>query len=316
MKDLRSIKNYRIVYLLIVSLFFFGKANACDLCSCTTSGGNSSFGDLSMSNFIGLRYIHQTFESKNGIFSNSPTSQESFDTYQIWGRIPLNKKLFLSAVVPYQNFTREFEGAKENIKGLGDINIMGWYQIQFYKKQSEEEVRLGASKKLSNHSLNIGLGLKLPTGEFEQELSDNINPGFQVGTGSLDLIASVAHGYKKNNFGLVSSLSYYMKSENKNNYQFGNQFSVSTNLYMSLQKKETLIKPFVGLSGDLYSGIKQYGEEIVDSDGSMFNGSVGSEFVKGNYLLGLKYTLPIKQDLFGGDVKSKNQIAMYFNYTL
>lgn len=319
MKNLQNFKTYKFILIFVVLLLFGSKMKACDLCSCTTSGGSSAFGDLSMSNFIGFRYIHQVYESIDGIFSNSPKINEEFDTYQIWAKIPLNDSFYLSTVIPFQNFTREFEldDTMENINGLGDINIMGWYKLPLYKKHTKRAHELGLPKEISNHTLNFGLGLKLPTGEFEQELNNGgLNPGFQVGTGSLDLFTSIMHGYQRNNFGIASTLTYYYKTENKNEYQYGNQFSYASSVFYDIDMKVVKTKPFLSLSGDVYNSIEQYGEELQETDGSIFYGSLGSEFIRNRMLFGMKYTLPIKQDLLGGNVTSKNQFSVYLNYTL
>jgi hypothetical protein len=293
----------------------------CDLCGCTTSSGSSAFGDLSMSNFIGVRYIYQQYESRNGIFENSPTSDEHFNTYQIWGRVPISKNIFLNAVIPYQDLRRNFDDRSEHLNGLGDVNITGFYQFKFYKKEentndNEENYAWSDTRELSNHTLNIGLGVKLPTGEFEEELADKVNPGFQVGTGSWDVYPIVMYGYSNNNLGVTTTIAYYFKSENKNEYKFGNQLSYSTTMYYTLLRNEKAIKPFLGLSGDVFDSIEQFGETLVNTDGSIFNGAVGMEYATGKILLGAKYTQPLYQDLFNGNVKSKSQIALYLNFSI
>lgn len=293
----------------------------CDLCGCTTSSGSSAIGDLSMSNFIGVRYIYQQFESRDGIFENSPTSNEYFNAYQIWGRVPISKNIFLNAVIPYQDLKRNFDDRSEHLTGLGDINITGFYQFKFYKKQEktndeEENYAWSDTRELSNHTLNIGLGVKLPTGEFEEELADKVNPGFQVGTGSWDVYPIVMHGYSNNNIGITTTIAYYFKSKNKNEYRFGNQFSYSTNLYYMFLKNEQAFKPFVGVSGDVFDSIEQFGETLADTDGSIVNASLGIEYATGKILLGAKYTQPFYQDLFNGNVKSKSQIALYLNLSI
>lgn len=319
MKDLLNFKSAKYILIFAVLFFTGSNAKACDLCSCTTSGSSSAFGDLSMSNFIGFRYIHQVYESIDGIFSNSPTINENFDTYQLWGKIPINESFSLSAVLPYQNFTRVFEvdNSVENINGLGDVNIMGWYEPKLYRKHTKKAHELGLPKETSNHSIGVGLGIKLPTGEFEATLNDGgLNPGFQVGTGSLDIFSSVMHGYQNNNFGIVSTLSYYYKTENKNEYQYGNQFSYAVNVFYDVDMVKLNTRPFFNISGDVYDKIKQYDEELKDTDGSVLYSAFGSEFSRNKMLIGVKYTIPIKQNLLGGNVTSKNQFSVYLNYTL
>jgi len=316
MRDFQNFKLNKTLIFVLGLTFFYGNVYACDLCGCSTTSGSTSFGDLSMSNFIGLRYIHQSFESRDGIFENSPKSEERFNTYQLWGTVPINDLFFMSAVVPFQDLTRDFQDRSEHISGLGDINVMGWYRFKFYKTQKEDAVDFNLDRERSDHVLNIGLGVKLPTGEFEEQLTTKVNPGFQVGTGSLDVFPTLMYGFSKNNIGVVANMSYYFKSENKNDYKFGNQFSYATSLFYNIKSKFVIIKPFIGVSGDIYDSIEQFGEELRDTDGSIFNGSVGSEFSKGNFLLGAKYTLPIQQNLLNGDVESQQQLSLYLNYSL
>ena len=181
---------------------------------------------------------------------------------------------------------------------------------------NEENYAWSDTRELSNHTLNIGLGVKLPTGEFEEELADKVNPGFQVGTGSWDVYPIVMYGYSNNNLGFTTTIAYYFKSENKNEYKFGNQLSYSTTMYYTLLRNEKAIKPFLGLSGDVFDSIEQFGETLVNTDGSIFNGAVGMEYATGKILLGAKYTQPLYQDLFNGNVKSKSQIALYLNFSI
>ncbi|WP_308991175.1 hypothetical protein QLS71_002155 [Mariniflexile litorale] len=286
----------------------------CDLCGCSTSGGSSSFGTLGNVSFVGVRYMYQNFESKNGIFSNSPTSKEYFNTYQLWGRLPITEVFSLNAIIPYQDLNRVFEASNERRNGLGDASIIGWYKMTFYKKQAEDTE--DEEREASGHQLNVGLGVKLPTGAFEESLTNRINPGFQVGTGSVDAIFSLMHTYSKNQLGVNTTATYYLKTENKNEYQFGNQFSYASNVYYNVPFKKSALSPFLGISGDVYNSIKQYNERLADTDGNMVNGTFGSEFKIDKFIVGANYTFPVSQHLFGDNVTSKNKFSLYLNYML
>ncbi len=292
----------------------------CDLCGCSTSSGSSGFGTLDNLSFVGLRYMYQDYESRDGIFSNSPTSQEQFNTYQVWGRIPVNEAFSLNLIVPYQDLYRNFEDRTEHINGLGDVTVLGWYQLKFFKKhKAHDEVDFNheaEERELSAHRLNLGMGLKLPTGEFEERLTDRINPGFQVGTGSLDAVFSVMHSYSKNKLGVNTSATYYLKTENKNEYRFGNQFSFSSNMHYNLPLKKSAFSPFLGVSGDVYDAIKQFGEDLPDTNGTIVNGTFGTEFMISKFIVGANYTIPLSQNLFGDNVTSKKRVMLYLNYIL
>ena len=288
----------------------------CDLCGCSTSSGSSGFGTLGNVSFVGLRYIYQDFKSKDGIFRNSSTSTERFNTYQLWGRVPISENFSLNSIIPYQDLNREFDDGIEHRNGLGDISIIGWYQIKFYKKKVESEVNTNQAKELSAHRLNLGLGLKLPTGSFEEGLVNRVNPGFQVGTGSIDAVFSVMHTYSKNKLGVNSAATYYLKAENKNEYRFGNQFSYASNMYYNVPFEKSALSPFIGVSGDVYDSIKQFGETLQNTNGNLVNGTFGSEFMIDKFIVGANYTFPISQHLFGDNVTSKNRFTLYLNFVL
>ncbi len=315
MNVLQNIKISTIALGLF--LFSFNSVHACDLCGCTTSSGSAAFGDLGMSSFIGFRYIHQSYESFNGVFSNALRSREDFNTYQLWGRVPLSKSFFISAVVPYQDLKRNYLNA-EHLTGLGDVTTMCWYQLKIYKehKSKTDKVDFNKVKKETGHTINFGLGLKMPTGEFEERLADRVNPGFQLGTGSWDVITTLVYSYSKNKLGCNATAAYYLKSENKNEYRFGNQFSCNAKGYYTIPTKLASILPFLEISGDVYSSIEQYGETLADTDGSIWNGSIGTEVGFEKFQLGTKFTVPIRQNLFNGTVTSKNRFLLYLNYNL
>ncbi|WP_193786901.1 hypothetical protein [Lacinutrix algicola] len=331
MKDFQNINKIVIVALFIA--FGISKVNAheikgscsnhetfsffCDLCGCSTSSGSFGFGTLSNANFIGVRYIYQSFESKNGIFDNSPKSEETFNTYQLWAQIPITDAFYVTANLPYQDLNRSYTNSTENISGLGDSSLIGWYKLAFYKKKKEgEAVDFNSEKQPSGHSIQFGLGVKLPTGKFEERLTDNINPGFQVGTGSVDGVFSLGYNYGGNKIGVNTLLSYYLKGENKNEYQFGNQFSYAVNMFTAFSTEKMNIMPFVGLSGDVYDSIKQYGETLQDTDGNILNASLGSELAIEKFIFGASYTLPVSQSLFGDNVESKQRFSVYVNFAL
>lgn len=292
--------------------FFF-----CDLCSCSSSGGNFGLGTLNNVPFVGVRFIHQSFVSKDGIFTNSPTSKEYFNTYQHWGKLPITERFYISAILPYQDLTRKFNDRTEAINGLGDATIMGWYQLKLFKKADESKADyVTIAKEPSKHSLEFGLGVKLPTGKFEEVLTNRVNPGFQVGTGSVDAIFAVSHNYTFNKFGLNNALTYYLKGENKNQYRFGNQFSYASNLFYSIMSDTYNLIPFIGVSGNFYESISQFGETIQNTSGNVFNASFGAEITLRNFIVGANYTTPMSSNLFGNNVTPKDSLSVYLNFVL
>jgi hypothetical protein len=53
-----------------------------------------------LTNFVGLRYFHQSYSSRDGIFANSPWVAENFNTVQLWSKIPVTEKIQLAVLIP------------------------------------------------------------------------------------------------------------------------------------------------------------------------------------------------------------------------
>lgn len=332
---IHALQNFRPYLLLLVIIFVVPAVVAkatppcasghevltedfCDLCGCATGSGSFGFGTLSNSNFIGIRYVNQSFESRDGIFGDSPNSNEYVHTYQLWAQVPILRNFYATASLPYQDLKRTFENqaSDESLNGIGDASVMGWYKWQLYKKEDNDAVPYPVTRPLSRHSVQIGIGAKLPTGEFEERLTDRVNPGFQVGTGSFDGIFSLGYNYGGDRIGLNSLLTYYLKGENRNDYRFGNQFSYSGSVYYSVAFTRFSIMPFVGLSGDKYKNIEQFGETLADTDGRILNGTFGAECTTNKFIFGANMAIPMSQNLFGGNVKANKRLSIYINFSL
>lgn len=310
--------------LLLFSSFGFAKVldtltcmeifDDCDLCGCATSSGGVGFVSLNNVDFVGVRYIYQSFESKDGIFNNSPTIDEDFNTFQIWGKKQISKQFSISAIIPYLDLSRNYQdGRNEGVSGIGDMSVIGWYHFNFLKKRKDND-KAFASPEPSNHKLQLGAGVKLPTGEFRQALTSGVNPGFQVGTGSLDAIVSSFYAYTQNRWGLSTNLSYFFKTENEDRYRFGNQVSLSSRIFTLFETKKNVIMPFLGITADHFNEIEEFGEIIDNTDGYLASGMFGTELSYAKFLIGANFSVPISQDLVGGDVVAQNRFSLYVNY--
>ena len=290
----------------------------CDLCGCASNSGSFGFGTLSNTNFIGLRYIHQSFESRDGIFNDSPSSKEDLNTYQLWAQIPIFQNFYVTASLPYQDLNRTFENrsVEEKLTGIGDASVVGWYRWQFTKKEDNDSIPYPVYRPFSKHSVQIGIGAKLPTGEFEERLTNRVNPGFQVGTGSFDAIFSMGYNYGGDKVGFNALFTYYIKGENKNEYRFGNQFSYAANTYYKVPFNRFSLMPFLGISGDVYDDIEQFGETLADTSGRLLNGTFGTECALERFTVGANMAIPISQHLFGKNVRANERLSVYVNFSL
>ncbi|MCY1481217.1 hypothetical protein D3C87_67520 [compost metagenome] len=278
----------------------------CDACGCSANGGSMGFSSMLNSNFVGIRYIHQSYKSRDGVFNNSPWIDENFNTAQLWARVPITERIEVMALVPYHFNNREKATGKENIDGLGDITLMGFYTLFGTKSDSATVF----------HKFQLGAGVKAPTGKYDSANNGSINPSFQLGTGSWDYTLASEYTVKKNNLGLNATVNYIFKTENEKNYQFGNQFNYAATLFYSTKIDNLDIVPQLGLAGEKYDENKDHGEDVPLTAGDILFGKMGIELGLQKFSLGLSTMLPINQNLTGGRVEANYRWSLNLNYSL
>jgi len=286
--------------------YVFPEKIMCDACGCSASGGSMGFASMLNSNFVGIRYFNQHYKSSDGLYSNSVWYNESFNTVQVWARIPVYKNIQISALVPYHFHNRETATGNQDIKGIGDITVLGMYRLYQTHKDSTFLV----------HTLQVGGGVKAPTGRFDQAKAGNVNPSFQVGTGSWDYLLATEYILKTKKFGLNTMLNYVFKTENEKKYRFGNQFNYSSTFFYLYEKNKFSLAPQVGFAGEVYGSNYQYSEIVRKSSGDIFFGKLGVEVGKNKFSMGANVMLPINQNLASNRVEANYRWSVNLNYSL
>ncbi|CAN1539052.1 hypothetical protein MCEGE10_01683 [Flavobacteriaceae bacterium] len=278
----------------------------CDACGCSANGGSMGFSSMLNNNFIGIRYINQKYTTKEGVFNNSPWTEENFNTTQVWARIPISDKIQITALVPFHFNNRELITGKQRIQGLGDITIMGMYSV--FETHSDSTI--------VDHKFQLGGGIKVPFGKYNSANNGTLNPSFQLGTGSWDYLLVSEYVLKKDKFGLNTVLSYTFKTKNQQHYQFGNQFNYGSTLFYLLDINKIKIVPQAGISGEVYNSNQQFKQEVSDTKGDIVFGKFGLEIGKNKFSFGANLMLPISQNLTGGNVESRYRFSLNLNYQL
>ena len=284
----------------------------CDVCGCSGNGGSMGFGTGLNNNFIGLRYIGQRYRSRDGIFSNSPWIDENFNTIQLWTQVPIGRRFIINAVMPYQFHSREFaDNTEQQINGLGDATVLGFYQVLKQVPDSIISIK-------PQHTLQVGGGVKMPTGSFDEEnLEGSVNPSFQLGTGSWDYILGANYGVTHRNWGLSAMVNYTIKTKNDKEYTFGNQFNYALNAYKTYYLGTNFaLTPQAGVGGEHFDKNKEFGLEVNNTGGSAFFSRLGMEINYKQYALGLSTMLPVAQDLNNGKVEVKSRFSVYVNINI
>lgn len=278
----------------------------CDACGCSASGGGMGFSSMIDQNFVGVRYIYQSYSAKDGIFNNSPWIDQNFNTVQAWARIPVFKKLQLSLQVPYHFNNREMSAEKQEISGIGDVTLLALYSLYKTEKDSAS----------FTHMLSVGAGFKAPLGKYDSNNNGSVNPSFQLGTGSWDYVLVAEYVVRRKQLGLNVMSNYIIKTVNDKHYQFGNQLNYSGTFFYAAEGEKFTWVPQAGLAGELYAVNKQYGQDVPDTEGDILFGKLGFEAGMGRFSAGVNAMLPISQNLTGGRVEANYRWAVNLNYSL
>lgn len=283
----------------------FAHGLLCDACGCSASGGSMGFASMLDTNFIGIRYFNQNYKSTDGLYSNSPWYEENFNTVQIWGRIPVHKKIQISTLIPYHFHNRETITGNQSINGIGDATILAMYEIFKTKKDS-----------ITSHVVQIGGGIKIPFGKFDETNNGSFNPSYQLGTGSWDYMITSEYVIKRKQFGFNAMLNYTIKTENDRQYRFGNQTNCAGTFFYLIENPKFSFVPQLGLAGEIYETNFQLGQRVRNTSGSIFLSRVGFELGKNKWSFGANAMLPIKQNLNGGRVEANYRWSINLNYAL
>jgi hypothetical protein len=272
----------------------------CDACGCAAGNGSSGFESLLNPQFVGIKYFAQHYKAKENLFVKDLTQDQYFNTIQLWGKIPLTKKLSVYASLPFHFHEKKTLQGDINISGIGDLNLMGIYQF--------------LNSKENTHQLNGGVGVKVPFGKFDEKGISGVNPSFQLGTGSWDYQMVLNYKFQKNKVAVLLNTDYTVKTENKKYYRFGNQWNYAATGFYQLFGNDTMIfSGKAGLQGEVYDRNKQFDEVLPNTVGSALYGKLGFEASYKKFSLGSELMLPVYSHLAGGDIEAKSRFSIFLN---
>jgi hypothetical protein len=192
---------------------------------------------------VGLRLRNESFHGEHnhthGGSVHETDMHEYFNTYEAYVRWYPFSKLQIMASMPFSNNFSSINGTKsDKINGVGDLMILGSYQL--YNTFPSEEKKL-------RHRILAGAGIKFPTGKYNIAVDGEVDELHQPGTGSTDVIAGLNYFAKAGKSGLHIYSTYKINTTNQNEYRFADRFNVNCNYMYEIKKKEFGFYPSTGV---------------------------------------------------------------------
>lgn len=288
---------------------------ACDICGSGAGGGYMGLLPGFRKRFISFRYSQNSLLSHLGSGGSSTylTTKEKFQLLELWGAVNLGRRFRIAGFVPVNFMQRENGLGHFKQNGLGDISLVGYYQLLNSDKEWKKNNRL-------LQSLWLGAGIKTPVGRYnaeEKNVQDGAQNTFQLGTGSLDYSLNVMYDISLHNFGLNTNLGYRLNNANKYDYRYGNKLAANVLAYYKWQiSNRYSVAPNAGV---LYESAakdhKTSDIKVWETGGRSAMGTMGLELSLGRVGIGMNYQTPLWQKLGEGKLKARDRGMAYLSFS-
>ncbi|MBL7765657.1 MAG: transporter [Chitinophagaceae bacterium] len=298
----------RILICVILFSIHSGYILACDLCSC--SGGSNHFGILPnhKKNFVGFRFQMKQFHTSAHHLDQESygSSDEYFYSAEIIGRWVPIKRVQLFTILPYQWNQRRENNIHTQVQGIGDINVLANYQLI----QADD----GTEKRI-NHALQAGVGIKCPTGKYDQ-IQNRIllNQNIQLGSGSWDIPMNVIYTLKYKQTGLNAELHYKRNGVNPQHYRFGDRFTSTIRLFTSKKVKQLNILPHIG--GSFERATYDVRNQVIEdfTGGNMILLNAGTDLYLKSFGFNLYVFQPVRSTFGDSHIQGRTRISTSLIY--
>lgn len=304
----------KILILLICLIAGIREAHACDICGCGV--GSYYIGLLPdfKKKFIGMRYQYKTLRSHLGPRGTTSylTTSETYQTVELWGGWNIGKRFRVLGFIPVNFNSRGNQGITMSRSGIGDIAVVGYYQLM-------DQQHTTGHGKLLVQSLWIGGGVKAPTGKYEpaehKENEDAPN-NFQLGTASTDFTLNAMYDVRLMDFGVNTNVSYKINTSNKYDYRYGNKFTANLLAYYKIRVAEKItLAPNAGIlyeTAEKDTEAKRYRVDV--SGGYSLLATLGMEATMGAVSVGGNFQPAISQQLADNRIKAGNRAMVHVTY--
>ena len=293
------------IIILFAFILIHQTGLACDACGCAI-GYNGLLATYHQS-FVSARFQHASFTHSS---VGEGTISDRFQLWDISYRYLHGERWRFLLNVPVKNNVRNDNGVKQTLKGVGDVLVMASYVPVSQRS-------IGTNSKLH---IELGGGLKLPTGVYDDKIHDRELPNnFNVGFGNYALLFQPSVVLSKGKWSMITTAAaQYNFRSRKSLYLYGHHVNALTSLYreVDLGKKVAVI-PFVGLNFEnIKSDSYVNGNTVDHTSGKGFFGNAGVQCRWKATLAGVQYGMPLSQNYGENESDASPRISVFLNYFL
>ena len=298
------------ITILLFPLFLCSKA--CDICGCGVGNFNPYLFPHLSKNFVNFSYQYHYYRTHFYENGEEMNNRERYNTFSLAGQYSPFKNLQLMTVVPFQVNQQSGPEGNKSLSGLGDVIFQANYKLM--------DKITGKEKDMLRQSLLAGAGIKLATGDYHFDESNQSHVGnsnFQAGTGSTDYLINTYYSLRYRKLGFSTGFTYKMNTENKSGYRFGNRFLNVTQVKYIKDLKTFSFVPSIGVMFEKMQEDEQDGIKVDENRTGGYNTQLllGADFNTAKWALGINYAASIKQNLAAGQIEARPGINVHLSYS-
>lgn len=279
----------QILFFLITLAGSIPAAHACDICGCAARNAIMGVFPQFHSNMIGIRgqyrsSIHpRTALNQNG---ESQVYEDRFYTQELWLRYYPGKRWQFFGFIPYHLNQRIESIRTTTIHGIGDV----YGSMNYTLWNTGEQV----DKRWKNTWI-AGLGLRLPTGKYQQrdETKLMLPVGLQAGTGAYSFLFQTNYTTRLDKVGLNANVQYWMNTKNELDLKPGNQFTSALSAFYWYQRGSLVLLPYTGATVEIQEQDVEFEQLKAHTGGEAIQGSLGIDLYYKRMLFQALYQSPL-----------------------
>lgn len=295
------------VFAAVVTVISALPVRACDACGCGAGGMYFGLMPQLSRNAVGTRYRSASYDTH--MQSARFRTREHFQTAELWARYYITPSLEIQAVLPYGFYEQSLVAQTKALSGIADAVAIANVAVITPEQSELEDVLL--------HSVFAGGGLKVPLGRYRygDGVNEVANPAFQLGTGSIDFIASARYNLRYNDVGVTADVLMRFPTENSRGYRFGNaQVFTVAGFYSAAVATSVRLVPSAGVILE-HAAVDILGGGVVDNTGgSALFGSLGMDVMIESIAVGVSAAFPVSGSYGSGVVLPDSRLSAHLSF--
>jgi hypothetical protein len=235
-------------------------------------------------------------------------SSKDFESYKIFElrfKYFVLKRLELNVFVPLLNNKSKSDDQYLSHTGLGDVSFNAGYHL------------ITPKDKPLRHKLILGVGIKLPTGNYyaHDQYSDRLPFEMQPGTGSIDGFGYLNYVLMTKKIGASISLNYKFNGQNNYKEKLSNSHNDFVTVFYKVPVKNILLYPSIQANYENTKGlyIKNIFQKNTDVNSLLLG--PGLDVYYKSFSINLAWQFTCYEQVNVGGLKSAGRLSFGLNYS-